>query len=94
VSLRKFKRKRVLPKLGTVKNPRPFPHILPKTRMIPGQYLGWACRGCKLPMAIDTMAPQEARIPGDHIVEIKCSHCGQPQSHTWATRKELAYLPA
>jgi hypothetical protein len=82
-------------KLGTsFDNPRPFPHILPKERMTPGEtYLGWECKGCRLAMAIETTAPLAAKIPEAHFMEVQCRHCGETQIRTWAARTELLYLP-
>jgi predicted RNA-binding Zn-ribbon protein involved in translation (DUF1610 family) len=75
-------------KLGpSFESPRPFPHILGKDSMIPGEtYLGWECKSCRHPMAVETTAPLAARIPEAHLVEVKCRHCGETQIRTWAAR--------
>ena len=81
------------PKLGTSKDqPRPFKSVLPREKLQEGEtYLGWFCKTCGQLIAVDESAPDSARIPDAHFVEVTCPHCHTKDVRSWAGRTDLQY---
>lgn len=81
--------------LGTsLDNPWPFPHVLPKERLKPGEvYVGWLCKGeeCESLIAIDPTAPASDRMLDDRFVRVTCPHCQAVDIRTWGGRAEHRY---
>jgi hypothetical protein len=83
------------PTPGTsVAHPRAFPHILPKSRIKPGEiYDGWPCKSCGLVIPIDPDAPASVRMPDARVVRVICPHCEKADNRIWADASEILYEP-
>ena len=74
------------------RQPRPFPHILPKSELRQGEtYCGWLCKKCDLLIATDQTALDSARIPKDRLIIVMCPHCHSINVRTCAARNNLKY---
>ena len=59
-------------------------------------YEGWLCKGagCGLVIAIAPTPPGAKPVDSDdHLVAVKCPHCGNEDLYRWNARGEHAFVP-
>lgn len=72
--------------------------VRPPQQMVPDEvYVGWLCknRSCGRAIAIASPAPSGKALADfdDHVIAIKCPHCGDEELYRWSGRSEQKYAP-